>query len=361
MSGRHFDSTENAELRAKIDEAKRRLPLPELMKQLGFGEHAKKEAHCPWHSDEHSSFSVFKKKDGTWWHRCFVGCSQGDEIAFLVKHFDISRSEAIKRYLEMAGFPTRATNIQSRSNESREYPESLGSHGSLSIPESPCVSCVSVSPVSKGQGLDKELEKELKDLSEPNACTRAGDRAGRKRFKLARDVRAVEKRIGRELTISELMPVFDEWHRLSLPFLDSAKTRDDYLAAFLAELEKVRVPTGEGALTKALENVSKLSLDQLPLIPGYANAPEKSRRLAALHQELSRLSANGTYFLSYRDAAKVSEGLSHQEAHTITFALARLGVIEIVRKGKAGLNGGEAAEFRYLLAQSENREAEIVA
>jgi hypothetical protein len=215
--------------------------------------------------------------------------------------------------------------------------------------------------VSKGQGLDKELEKELKDLSERNACTRAGDRAGRKRFKLARDVRAIEKRIGRELTIGELMIAFNEWHRLSLPFLDSAKTRDDHLAAFLAELEKVRVPTGEGALTKALENVSKLSLDQLPMIPGYVNAPENARRLAALHRELSRLSANGTYFLSYRDAAKVCQGLSQQSVHTITFALARLGVIEIIHKGRAGLNSRKAAEFQYLSPETGNGQTEIAA
>jgi hypothetical protein len=37
----------------------------------------------------------------------------------------------------------------------------------------------------------------------------------------------------------------------------------------------------------------------------------------------------------YCDAAKACDGLSHQEAHTITFALAQLGVIEIVRKGQA--------------------------
>jgi len=126
--------------------------------------------------------------------------------------------------------------------------------------------------------------------------------------------------------------------------------------AFLAELEKVRVPTGEGTLAKALDNVSQLSLDQLPVIPGYANAPEKCRRLMALHRELHRLSANRTYFLAYRDAAKSCKGLSHQEAHTITGALVRLGVIEIVRKGKAGLNSGEAAEFRYLLPESESAE-----
>ena len=48
------------------------------------------------------------------------------------------------------------------------------------------------------------------------------------------------------------------------------------------------------------------------------------------------------------------DGLSHQEAHTITFALASLGVIKIVSKGDAGPNGRKAAEFHYLLPPNEN-------
>jgi hypothetical protein len=47
MSTRHFDTTDNEQLRAKIDEAKRHLPLPELMKQLGLEEQAKKSAALP--------------------------------------------------------------------------------------------------------------------------------------------------------------------------------------------------------------------------------------------------------------------------------------------------------------------------
>jgi hypothetical protein len=57
---------------------------------------------------------------------------------------------------------------------------------------------------------------------------------------------------------------------------------------------------------------------------------------------------------SPRDGAKVCDGLSEQKAYTITGALVQLGVIEIVRKGKAGLNSGKAAEFRYLLPQAES-------
>ena len=65
------------------------------------------------------------------------------------------------------------------------------------------------------------------------------------------------------------------------------------------------------------------------------------------------MTADG-YFLSYRDAAKVCNGLSHQEAYEITGALATLGVITFVGKGQPGLNSGNAAEFRYLLSLSEN-------
>jgi hypothetical protein len=41
-------------------------------------------------------------------------------------------------------------------------------------------------------------------------------------------------------------------------------------------------------------------------------------------------------------------------AHTITAVLVTLGAIEIVAKGKAGLNSRKAAEFRYLLSESGN-------
>jgi hypothetical protein len=61
-----------------------------------------------------------------------------------------------------------------------------------------------------------------------------------------------------------------------------------------------------------------------------------------------------SHFLSYHDAAKVFDGLSHQEAYEITGALVTLGVIAFVHKGQPGLNSREAAEFRYLLPRSEN-------
>jgi hypothetical protein len=133
--------------------------------------------------------------------------------------------------------------------------------------------------------------------------------------------------------IEQLAIAFNDWHRLSLPFLDPAKSRDDYWAAFLAELEKVRVPTGEGALKRALENVANLSASDLPKIPGYRDAPESWRRVLALHRELSVASKAYTYFLSYRDAAKAVPGMSQQTAHNITLALVRLYAVQDRARG----------------------------
>src|SRR6516165_11682130 len=102
-------SADNDDLRRKIDEAKRRLPLPDLMSRLGLGEHAKKSARCPFHSDEHPSFSVFQGEDGFWHWNCFAGCGDGDEIMFLSKLKGLSLTKAIKLYLSMPGFPACAS------------------------------------------------------------------------------------------------------------------------------------------------------------------------------------------------------------------------------------------------------------
>jgi len=66
-----------------------------------------------------------------------------------------------------------------------------------------------------------------------------------------------------------------------LPFLDPAKTRDYYEAKFLSEYQKVRFATGEGTLATALENVAKLSPDQLPMIPQKYRRSRMRRKAGA--------------------------------------------------------------------------------
>jgi hypothetical protein len=321
---------DHTDLSNKIAQAKIQLPMPRLLAKLDLSKHAKKSAHCPFpgHDDKHPSFSIFKGNDGFWHYKCFV-CEPegGDEITFLGSWKGLSRSQAISLYLEMAGFPPCSPPM------SREYPESPAS------------------PVSEGQASAVDREKTLRVLAARNACV-APNTAKGKRFKLARDLAAIEKGTGAPLTMEELKIAAYEWHGLSRSCLDPKQTRDEHLIALIAELTRVRYPTGENTLSLALENVSKLCLSVLPEIPDYPDADENCRRLAALHRELS-LKNRGTHFLSYRDAAKVVPGMTHQQAYDITAVLERCGVIKIEDKGKAGPNSGKAAEFCYRLPRSE--------
>lgn len=89
--------------RELIADAKRRLPLPALMTQLGHGAAAKKSAKCPLHEDGRESFSMFQRADGAWAWKCHAGCGGGDEIELLSRVRNLSNSEACREFLKLAG------------------------------------------------------------------------------------------------------------------------------------------------------------------------------------------------------------------------------------------------------------------
>ncbi len=208
-------------------------------------------------------------------------------------------------------------------------------------------------PVSGGRAAQGDMERELTKLAADNACT-ARKGAKTRRFKLARGLATIQMREGRKLAPSELITACGEWFERSRPFLEPKETFEEHLAALIAQVSKVRVPTGEGALAVARAKVAKLSVSDLPAIPDCPAAPETWKRLAAIHRELSVANGGNTHFLSYRDAAQAI-GVSPQQAHDITFTLEAFGVFKIVDKGQAGPNGGKAAEFLYLLPEAEGR------
>jgi hypothetical protein len=86
-----------------IADAKLALPLPALMHREGLAAHAKKSARCPLHDDKRASFSIYKNGRGEWRFKCFSKCGSGDEIDFLAKRRGISKREAAKLFIEMAG------------------------------------------------------------------------------------------------------------------------------------------------------------------------------------------------------------------------------------------------------------------
>jgi hypothetical protein len=86
----------------RIDGARRLLPMPKLLKQLGLGAHVNinGSAQCPLcHSA--NTFAPRQDSDGTWFFECSV-CGTGDEITFLAKHLKISVFNAAGRYVQMA-------------------------------------------------------------------------------------------------------------------------------------------------------------------------------------------------------------------------------------------------------------------
>jgi hypothetical protein len=216
-----------------------------------------------------------------------------------------------------------ATTPRTRGNDPKAPAES---HECPEWPVSPKSPVFPVSPVSEGQELDAELQKGLQQLATRNACESAKDVPEEKRFNLARNIRALEKKLGRELTPDEGSITCRQWYWLSGSY--AGKTYEHHLENLLAELTKVRVPKGEGdTINKALETVANLSVSDLPIVVGLPGANEARRRLFALHRELARRGTSGKYFLSYRDAAKVHPSLTHQDAHTIIRAFVRLGLV----------------------------------
>ncbi len=90
-------------MNADIQTAKERLPLPELMRRLDFGEHARVSAKCPFHEDQKASFSVWEGEQGWQW-KCHGACqAHGDEIDFLEKAEGRTKGSAIRQYLHLAG------------------------------------------------------------------------------------------------------------------------------------------------------------------------------------------------------------------------------------------------------------------
>lgn len=87
----------------RIAEARRRLPLPMLMADMGLARYAKRSANCPFHSDQSPSFGIFQGEDGRWRWRCFAGCGGGDEVDFLARARHVGPAEAARMFLALAG------------------------------------------------------------------------------------------------------------------------------------------------------------------------------------------------------------------------------------------------------------------
>lgn len=190
-------------------------------------------------------------------------------------------------------------------------------------------------------------EREITGLHEKAralAC-RAKKQSRSKRWALAGEVRGFEARIGR-VDLATRVAVFETWFAPSQRYLDSAKSRAEHQAEFLADIRRRRVATGETdtlaqAITRARESA-------MPDIPHTTDAPPKWRLLAAVCRELQSAAGDAAFFLTKRAAMEITGGQHAMDGQRALEALEDHGVVRCVKPGDPR-PGGKASRYRYLL------------
>jgi hypothetical protein len=87
-----------------IEEARQRLPLPDLMAKLGLGDYAKSKSKSPFRDEKNASFGIYHT-NGRWRWKDHGTGEGGDEIDFLAKLENKSNHDAMLAYAELAGMP----------------------------------------------------------------------------------------------------------------------------------------------------------------------------------------------------------------------------------------------------------------
>lgn len=87
-----------------IEEARQRLPLPDLMAKLGLGDYAKSKAKSPFRDEKNASFGIYNA-NGRWRWKDHGTDEGGDEIDFIAKLENKSNHDAMLAYSELAGMP----------------------------------------------------------------------------------------------------------------------------------------------------------------------------------------------------------------------------------------------------------------
>jgi hypothetical protein len=153
---------------------------------------------------------------------------------------------------------------------------------------------------------------------------------------LAREVRGVEKRRGKKLTVARYKTIFGKWEDASRPFLQEGH---DYFTEFLAKLDCVTVPRGE-TLQAAFERAKQRQPPSKVLV--IRN--EGVRLLASLCRELQETVGDQPIMLHQMSIAKLFGYSQHRNISNWIKALKTLGVLKPVEPWSCG----KAARYFYV-------------
>lgn len=158
-------------------------------------------------------------------------------------------------------------------------------------------------------------------------------------FLFSRALKAFEKATGTSVS-KELESVFATWWAKAKPYLGDCSF-DISLEEFCKTYKKTRVPLGKNSVDEAIELA-----DTKPL-PAVAEGLDSTgyKRLTAVCFHLYRLSGNTSFFLSVRDALRISGVKSAWTASAMLHGLERRGILKLVEQGKKA--GRRASRYTF--------------
>ena len=159
-------------------------------------------------------------------------------------------------------------------------------------------------------------------------------------FTLARAVKTLEMKGGKQFTPDEKRDIFNQWYEMAKPYLRTEQTRGEYLIEFLNCYSTAKCPIG----TSAEDAWKKSKQNPLPseFLPHF-DTPEM-RFVIGFCVELQRNAGNAPFFLSCRTVQKFLNHTSHTTAANWLRALVADGFMEELEKGNQ--RTGKASRYR---------------
>jgi len=153
---------------------------------------------------------------------------------------------------------------------------------------------------------------------------------------LAREIRGVEKKRGKKLTVAQYKAIFDKWEAASRPFL---RAGHDYFTELLAKLNCVTVPKGE-----TLQAAFEVAKAKPPPGKTLALPNIQVRLFASLCRELQEMAGDQPFMLCQMSVAKLYGHSSHRNISNWIRALKTLGMLKLA---EAAIPNVRAARYFY--------------
>lgn len=159
-------------------------------------------------------------------------------------------------------------------------------------------------------------------------------------FKFCRTLKAFEKSTGKSVRL-ELESVFSTWWAKAKPYLMETASFEHSLDQFCETYEKTRVPLGKNSVDEAISLAETTPMPE----PARAFSSEAYQKLVSVCFHLQQLSGENPFFLSVRDAMRISRETSRWAASTMLHGLVRRGVLSVIEQGTK--DGRRATRYRF--------------